>query len=92
MTELAVICALQLAVIAGLMVDRARERREVARERADLLQRIQAPAHAVTAHHNAEPVVSPPAVVPDSDDDYWESREELAERLAQAEVNGGGGD
>ena len=95
MIYLTVVCALALALVAVVLHDRARERGEWAhergewtRERGDLLQRIQAPAQAV-AEHTAQVTVlrSPPAVATENDEDYWESREELAERLAAAETS-----
>lgn len=70
------------------------EREEWGRERAMLLQRIQAPQHAVTQHYNkGVDVVNPPAVRSDddADEDFWqahESREELAERLMAEEQRG----
>lgn len=88
MIYLTVVCALALALVAFVLHDRALERGEWARERAGLLQRIQAPAQAV-AEHTAQATVlrSPPAVAPEDDDDFWQSREELAERLAEAETS-----
>jgi hypothetical protein len=84
---LAVVCALTLAVLAFTLRDRQTERREWTRERADLLQRSQAPAQAV-AEHTAQLTVlrSPPAVNTDDDGDFWASKEELAERVAEADA------
>ena len=102
MIYLAAVCVIQCAVIAAALWLGARERRdhhrfvdalvEAARtERADLLQRIQAPDHAVIQHHNQqEPVQAPPAVNEFDDDDYWVSRDELADRAAAAEVKNRG--
>lgn len=71
------------------MVDRQRERQEVRAERSDLLQRIQAPQHAVVQHHNEhDPYDSPPAVHPDLDDDHWLNKDDLAEMMAREEING----
>lgn len=53
-----------------------------------LLQRIQAPEAAVVEHTVAQPFVSPPAVTPDDDMDFWEARlgkDELAEILMAQE-------
>lgn len=91
MNELALIASnLCLLIVVALIVhDNRAARREWARERGDLVQRIQAPAQAVLAHAQPEePNASPPAVLPDSDEDFWESREALAERLAAEETNG----
>jgi uncharacterized protein (DUF1800 family) len=91
---LAVIYALTLAMggllVRGLLAGRERAEAAWQQERASLLQRIQAPGHAVIEHHNQEPVVAPPAVSEFDDEDFWESREALADRLAAAEVNGNG--
>jgi hypothetical protein len=84
---LTVVCALTLALLAYALRDRAHERREWVRERADLLQRIQAPAQAVAEHTSQVTVLrSPPAVNTEDDGDYWASKEALAERLAETET------
>jgi hypothetical protein len=91
-TELVVVCALQVALVAFVLMDRRHERREVAAERSELLQRIQAPEHAVIDHYNraVDMDAAPPAVNPEGDDDeYWESKERMAERLAADEVSHG---
>jgi hypothetical protein len=86
--ELAVICALLVALNAWQQIDRRLERQEVRTERADLLQRISAPQHAAIAHYNANtPQFAPPAVNPDIDEDYYVSKEDLAEMAAKAETN-----
>lgn len=55
-----------------------------------LCRRIQAPQLAAVEEANeALPHQSPPAVSPFSDDEYWESRELLAERLMREEVDAG---
>jgi uncharacterized protein (DUF1800 family) len=92
---LAAIYALTLAMggllVRGLLGGRERAEAAWRDERASLLQRIQAPDHAVIEHHNTrEPFVAPPAVSEFDDDDYWASKETLADRLAEAEVNGNG--
>lgn len=86
MIELAVICGLLVALHAWTTVDRRRERQEVRAERADLLQRIQAPQAAVIQHHNGNtPVFAPPAVNPDLDEDHWLSKDDLAELVGREE-------
>jgi hypothetical protein len=53
------------------------------------MQRIQAPTQAVVDHSMTQgPVWAPPAVAPDSDEEYWESKEALADRLAKMETLG----
>jgi len=92
MTELLVVCALQVLLVAFVLADRRHERRETAAERAQLLQRIQAPEHAVIDHYNQriDLHAAPPGVNPEGDDDeYWESKERMAERLAGDEMNHG---
>lgn len=90
MTYLAAICALQIAVIVALVLDRRSERREVAAERRDLLVRIQSPQVAVARDYvdNADP--DPPAIDmsdgPMGDESYWLSREDLAEAMAVEEI------
>ena len=87
---MAAICALLVAIVATLILDRRLERQEVARERRDLLQRIQAPQYAAVEHYNEHiENQSPPAVNPDMDEDYWVSKDDLAEIAAKGEVNGG---
>ena len=86
-----------LAVIAGLLVmlaaftlyDRRVERRQLLATIDALARRIQAPQMAAIEVHNdsAQPLYAPPAVNPFSDDEYWESRELLAERLMREEVD-----
>lgn len=88
MIELAVICGLLVALNAWQQVDRRLERQEVRAERADLLQRISAPEHAAIQHHNANtPIFAPPAVNPDLDEDYYVSKEDLAELAAREELS-----
>ena len=67
------------------------ERQEWVRERAELLQRIQAPDQAVIAHqarHDA--ITTPPAVRFDDDADYWQAdrltKEQLAEQMMALEL------
>jgi hypothetical protein len=93
---LAVICAIALVgaglVIAALLDERGRAERAWREERAELVQRIQAPQMAVVAHHNAgAEAATPPAVdvTEEGDGDFWEAKDEMAQRLAAMEVNGG---
>lgn len=69
----------QSLLIVLLIFDRGSERRENAKERAELLQRIQAPEAAVVAHDVKGRDV--PAVGVDDDDAYWASKEDLARAL-----------
>ena len=79
---------MSVVLIAFLLQDRHNERQEVRVERADLLQRIQAPQHAVTQHHNAGAgQFAPPAVDPEIDEDFWVSKEDLAELAARGEAS-----
>lgn len=101
MIYLAVLCGLELVgtlVLAKVLLDSrdraeeawSRERAAHARQIADLCQRLQAPEHAVTQHYNeAVESKSLPAVMPDDDEDFWEAKDALAERLAAEEVNRG---
>lgn len=68
-------------IVLALLWDRRTERREWASERADLLQRIQAPEIAVMDHQLAtpRPVVQSPGY--DSDDEFHASREQMAAAL-----------
>ena len=87
MIYLAVICGLELVVIGFMLQDRRDERREVRAERADLLQRIQAPQYAAVEHYNDHVEnTSPPAVNPDVDEDFWMSKDDLAEFEAREEL------
>lgn len=70
-----------LLVIFCLLWDRREERREWARERADLLQRIQAPEAAVFEHQTREMPVSPAPLPFDDDTAFHATREEMAEAL-----------
>ena len=88
MIALAVICGLLVALVAFGLLDRRAERRQLLATIDGLARRIQAPQMAAIEVHNdtsAQPLYAPPAVNPDSDEDFWESREQLAERLARAE-------
>jgi hypothetical protein len=67
-----------------------RERETWASERADLLQRIQAPEQAVLEHQTVRGITSPPAVNPFDDEDYWQAanmtKEQLAEQMTTLEL------
>lgn len=85
---LAGLCALQflLLVQGGMhaLAFLAEERERATRERAELLQRIQAPEIAVQTYATQAP--APPPVMPlalDDDDAWHASREELADLLAR---------
>lgn len=71
----------QTAVIAFMLRDRRAERREMAAERATLLQRIQAPEQAVMQHAFTELPPSPLPLPYDDDEAFHASREELAAAL-----------
>ena len=84
MIYLAVICGLLVALQAWTMADRRKERQEVRAERADLLLRIsETQQQTVLRHHVQEENHSPLAIHPDLDEDYWVSKEELADALAE---------
>ena len=87
MIYLAALCVAQGAVTVLVVVLAHRERRAAAEERGALLRRIQAPQLALVENQPPAPV-APPAVNEFNDDDYWESREALADRLAARELNG----
>lgn len=90
MIELAVVCALLIALNAWQFVDRRLERQEVRGERADLLQRIQAPQAATLQHYyQGAEFEAPPAVNPDIDEDYFMSKEDLAEMAAKEDMTRG---
>lgn len=82
---LAAVCLAQLALIAWLL-------RDWRGERAALLQRALAPHMAALEHHERgmpgpeDPAYAPRALIPDDDEAYWESRDELAARLMTEEV------
>lgn len=77
----AVGCVCLLLVILALLWDRREERHEWTRDRADLLQRIQAPELAVVEHQTREMPVSPAPLPYDDDMAFHKTREELAEML-----------
>lgn len=95
MIALAVIVVMQSAVIAFLVWDRrgADPGTEALIALCDrLCQRLQAPQAAVLEYHQSQvpsAEEAPRAVHPDSDDDYWEARETLADRLMAEEMQGG---
>ena len=65
-------------------LERTQHTKTTDRERQLLLNRIKPE----TAQYLPDegPVWAPPAVHPDVDAEYWESKEELAERLAREEI------
>lgn len=95
MIALAVIAVLQGAVIAFLVWDRRRADPGTVELIAlcdRLCQRLQAPQMATLEYHQAQVPTSeeaPAAVHPDSDEDYWEARETLADRLMAEEMQSG---
>lgn len=94
MIYLAVLCALEMVgtflCVKVLIDERGRAEAAWTAERATLLQRIQAPQAAVIQHANETTEFSaPPAVNEFIDEDYWESQDELADRLMKQEINGG---
>ena len=70
----------------ALLADQAAERKEWMRERQLLLNRIKPE----TAQYVAPEVIhpQPEAVSMFDDEDYWESKDELAERAMAEELNG----
>lgn len=82
---LTIVSLAQLAVIVLMVTARATADREAAAERATIMQRIQAPQAAVIAHDfvDSPPGAQPP--LPDDDAAWHQSREELADQLAQFE-------
>lgn len=73
----------QAALIAFLLHDRRVERRENATERAELLQRIQAPELAVIAHQVGDAPPGPEALDPNDDEAWHASREDMARALEE---------
>lgn len=96
MIALAAIAAAEFVLIGFLVWDRHRAHPDLEPllvALAGLCQRIQAPAAAVLEHdeqvrtrHSEE--YAPPALEPDDDEQYWLSREKLAE-YAMTEETGG---
>lgn len=70
-----------IALVAYLVRDRRLEREAAARQTADLLQRIQAPAAAVAEHSMRDVPPSPVPIPLDDDEAFHTSREELARAL-----------
>lgn len=91
---LGVVAVIQLVVIGWMMWMRRDDGRDIIALADGLAKRIQAPQLAAVEAANEEgPLYAPPALIPDDDDAYWESREQLAERLMAEEVKeAGGGD
>ena len=81
---------LTFSLIATERAVTADERSQWARERADLLQRIQAPEQAVVQHALAAPIPPSPATIPvDDDEAFWDARltkEQIAEQTFQQEL------
>lgn len=90
MVELTIIIVALLALVAGLIVERRREREYHGRQIDRLLQRIQAPEYAIAEHaQSASAEFAPPAVAMDDDTSHWEAKEQLAERLRELELTHG---
>jgi hypothetical protein len=93
MIELAVVAGLLTGLCALLILDRRRHNPDIDALIAlcdRLCQRLQAPATAILEHHQAvdrlpTAAEAPAAVQPDSDEDFWESRDALADRLMAEE-------
>lgn len=83
--ELLLISILQVALAAFLVWERRSERRDTAALIERLLQRIQAPEAAVVQHQMANLPPSPMPIEYDNDDDFHQSREELAAMLANTD-------
>lgn len=87
---LVVVIVAQLALIALLAIERRRDRELHIAQVDRMAQRIQAPELAIAEHAQAAVGEwTPPAVTMDDDDSHWEAKEDLANRLAQMEMNGG---
>lgn len=92
MIPLAAIAGLQLGLVAFLLWERRRPDPNVLRmiELVDrLCRRIQAPQLAAIEEANQPlPGQNPVAVNPEVDDEYWEAKEVLADRLMREEQHG----
>jgi hypothetical protein len=89
---LAVLAAAELVLIAFLISENRRLSVNFIALTDRLCQRLQAPAAAVLEHDEVvrarrDEEYAPPAIEPDDDDSYWESRDRLAETLMKAEVD-----
>lgn len=72
-------------IVLALLWDRRTERQEWIVERAGLLQRIQAPEAAIVHHAQQGLVEHPPVLEWDNDEQFHETREDLAEALRRAD-------
>ena len=94
MIALAALAAAELVLIGFLVWERHRAHPDLeplVNTIADLCQRVQAPGAAVLAHHEGKqsppgPEYAPPAIEPDNDEQYWLSREALAEGAMKYET------
>jgi hypothetical protein len=99
-TVLAALAAAELVLIGFLVWDRHRAHPDLGPlldTVNGLCQRLQAPGAAVIAYdesvrQHVPETYAPPALEPDNDDEYWQSREELAEYAMKQEVASDGGD
>jgi hypothetical protein len=95
------IAVIALGVVAVLLLaDRWQQRRHPDATAVELIavidrlcQRVQAPAAAILEHDEAvrsprSEEYAPPAVAPEDDEGYWESRDKLAELMMAEELSG----
>lgn len=90
MTLLAVFAAIELALIAFLVVERRKSEMVHTALVDRLCQRLQAPGAAILEHDEAVrggrgAEYAPPALDPEDDEAFWLSRERLAEAMMEAE-------
>lgn len=72
------------SLIADMVADRKAERDQAADERVQLLNRIK--PETAQAPLTQGPILAPPAISVENDEQYWESKEDLAERMFAGEV------
>lgn len=92
------VCIVLAVVVAVLVIERRRPNPDVATlvktiDRilgtvSEMADRIQAPHLAGVRAQEVEPESNPASVDTNDDEDFWESREALAERMSMAERNG----
>ena len=89
MIALLILAGLLVGLVAFVLWDRRAERRQFLATIDQLCVRIQAPQRAAIEAVNEVAAPSKVAVNPEgSDEEFWESREALANRLMAEEVNG----
>jgi len=85
----AILAGLLVGLVAFVLLDRRAERRQFLAAIDRLCMRIQAPQRAAIEAVNDVAGPSPVAVNPEgSDEEFWESREALANRLMAEEIHG----